>query len=131
MHRHYRPLEECCRNGNAKQLEQSLERAEELHLPYDLNQQNGDTGDTCLQITAACGQADCVQVLLNRGADCFVKNGNGATALHVASSDNVLGYLLPTGEILYSSNQESLTATLTKFYISFYAFTSYIKLIPF
>ena len=100
MHKQYRPLEECCHNGSAEQLRQALGLAEELHCTYDLNQQNGDTGDTCLHIAAASGHAGCVQVLLNKGADCFVKNGNGATALHVANDDLVLRCLLSAGEIL-------------------------------
>ena len=99
MHRQYWPLEECCRNGKAEQLQQALGLAEKLRLHCDLNRHNGDIGDTCLHIAAACGQADCVQVLLNGGADCFVKNGNGTTALHVARSDNVLSCLLSAGEI--------------------------------
>ncbi len=98
MHSLYRPLEECCRNGNAEQLQLALELAEGLHLPYDLNQQNGDTGDTCLHIAAARGHGDCVQMLLNKGANCFVKNVNGATPLHVASDDRVLSCLLSAGE---------------------------------
>ena len=96
--RQYHPLEECCRNGNAGQLQQALELAEELHLPYDLNQQNGNTGDTCLHIAAARGHGDCAQMLLNKGANCFVKNVNDATPLHVASGDRVLSCLLTAGE---------------------------------
>ena len=100
MHSHYSPLEECCCNGNREQFQKALRLAEELHLPYDLNRKNGDSGDTCLHIAAACGRADCVEVLLSRGADCFVKNGSGATALHVAKDDHVLRCLLSAGEIL-------------------------------
>ena len=106
MHRHYRPLEECCHNGDAIQLQQALRLAEELHRPYYLNRRNGDAGDTCLHIAAACGQADCVQVLLSRGADCFVKNGSGATALHVARDDHVLRCILQAGEIPYTVLQQ-------------------------
>ena len=98
MHSHYWPLEECCHNGNAEQLQLALELAEELHLAYDLNQQNGNTGDTCLHIAAASGNGDCVQMLLNKGANCLVKNGNDATPLHVASGDHVLSCLLSAGE---------------------------------
>ena len=93
-------MEECCRNGNAGQLLQALELAEELHLSTNLNQQNQDSGDTCLHIAAAGGHADCVQVLLDKGADCFLKNGEGANALHVASGDHVLKCLHSAGEIL-------------------------------
>ncbi len=98
MHRQYRPLEECCRNGNAEQLQLALKLPEGLHLSYDLNQQNGDTGDTCLHIAAASGHADCVRMLLDKGANCFVKNVNDATALHVANEDHVLSCLLSAGE---------------------------------
>ena len=98
MHKQYRPLEECCCIGNAEQLQQALGLAEELNLPYDLNQQNEDTGDTCLHVAAASGHDDCVQVLLSRDANCFVTNGNGATALHVAKNDCVLRCLLSEGE---------------------------------
>ena len=100
MHSHYRPLEECCHNGNVEQLQLALELAEELHLPYDLNQQNGNTGDTCLHIAAASGHGDCAGVLLNKGGDCFIRNSNGASALHVAKDEHVLRCLLSTGEIV-------------------------------
>ena len=99
MHSQYRPLEECSHNGSAEQLPLALGLAVDLHLPYDLNQQNGDTGDTCLHIAAASGHADCVKVLLSRGADCFVKNFSAATALHVAKDDHILRCLLSAGEI--------------------------------
>ncbi len=93
-------MEECCHTGNAEQLQLALELAEGLHLPYDLNQQNGNTGDTCLHIAAASGHADCVQMLLDKGGDCFIKNNNGASALHVAKDEHVLQCLLSTGEIV-------------------------------
>ena len=93
-------MEECCRNGNKEQLLQALRLAEKLNLPFNLNQQNQDSGDTCLHIAAACGHADCVQELLDKGADCFLKNDEGATALHVASGDHVLKCLHSAGEIL-------------------------------
>ena len=104
MHRQYLPLKECCHNGNAEQLQLALELAEELHLPYDLNQQNGDTGNTCLHIAAASGHADCARVLLNKGGHCFIKNSNGASALHVAKDEHVLRCLLSTGEIVSDSD---------------------------
>ena len=96
--RQYHPLEECCRNGNAEQLQLALELAEELHLRYDLNQQNGDTGNTCLHIAAASGNGDCAKMLLDKGANCFVQNVNDATPLHVARGDCVLSCLLSAGE---------------------------------
>ena len=104
MHRQYRPLEECCHNGNAEQLQLALELAEELHLSYNLNQQNGDTGDTCLHIAAASGHADCAQVLLNKGGHCFITNSNGASALHVAKDEHVFRCLLSAGEIVSDSD---------------------------
>ena len=74
--------------------------AEKLHLPFNLNLQNRDTGDTCLHVAAASGDTDCVQVLLDKGADCFLKNQEGATALHVASGDHVLRCLHSAGDLL-------------------------------
>ena len=69
-----------------------------LHLPVGLNQQNRDGGDTYLHVAAASGHADCVQVLLDKGADCFVENQEGATALHMANDEHVLRCLLSFGE---------------------------------
>ena len=90
-------MEECCRNGNAELLLQAVGLAEELHLPVH---QNGDGGDTCLHIAAAIGHTECIQVLLDKGADCFVKNDKGNTSLHVAKGNHALRCLLSAGEML-------------------------------
>lgn len=68
------------RNGNARQLQEALERGAPVHA-------RDAQGNTPLLLAASYGDATLLRVLLDRGADVNATNASGSTALLRAAPD--------------------------------------------